>query len=253
MTGQQWQGIPIEDMGDKRLSPYLRYDARTSEVAKGIANVTKELPFEVEPIQSPKRVEHIIKGYTGTWGKIGLGAIDQMAGKSNYNPATVLEKMEYMDKLKDVPGINSVVASFFTDAERATTIREQYYDKKEMYDRSYADSVKNGMKPNIDTYENIIKVLAARRKGVNDDSQKEKIDGNIKDYQTKMQYEVMRKLYNKTETKIQDMKKVRDAMEKVGTDRAKARIKVIDSAILGLQKGMVDISRRVENNSQKRK
>jgi len=65
-----FKDAPIEGMADENKQAEDRYNTYTSEVAKGIGST-----FGV----SPKKVEHLIKGYTGTIGGYVLGASDIVA------------------------------------------------------------------------------------------------------------------------------------------------------------------------------
>ncbi|MBE0418567.1 hypothetical protein EI165_00335 [Pseudoalteromonas nigrifaciens] len=62
-----FKDAPIEGMADENKQAQDRYNAYTSETAKAIGSA-----FNV----SPKKVEHLIKGYTGTIGGYVLGASD---------------------------------------------------------------------------------------------------------------------------------------------------------------------------------
>uniref|UniRef100_UPI004048031B LPD38 domain-containing protein n=1 Tax=Rheinheimera sp. TaxID=1869214 RepID=UPI004048031B len=65
-----FQGKEIEGMADENRRPEDRYNAYTSEVAKQLGQL-----FNV----SPKKIEHLVKGYTGTIGGYMLGASDIVA------------------------------------------------------------------------------------------------------------------------------------------------------------------------------
>lgn len=250
-TGMQWQGLPIENMSDERVSPYLRYDSRTSEAAKGIAQITKGLPDwkTLDTIRSPKRIDHVIKGYTGTWGKVILGELDDLMGKSNYSPATVLEQVPYFSHLQNVPGVNSIAASFFVDAERSNTIREKYYDRKQMYERFHFNSVEQGIKPNIDAFTEVLQRLEAKKAATKDAS----LDATIASIKMRIWKESMYKAFNKVENDLGDMRKAKEKIEKAGGEKAKTLPRVIDSTMLGVQKGLLDYSRRIESEMEKQK
>ncbi|MGB1978660.1 MAG: LPD38 domain-containing protein, partial [Pseudoalteromonas tetraodonis] len=70
MNHSFFKGSPIEGMADQNKQAEDRYNAYTSDTAKAIAQ-----QFGV----SPKKVEHLIKGYTGTIGGYVLGASDIVA------------------------------------------------------------------------------------------------------------------------------------------------------------------------------
>ncbi len=70
---EQWAGQtffpggPIESRALQGLPPGQRYTARTSDTARLVGGA-----LDV----SPERIEHIVRGYTGTIGMYGLGAMD---------------------------------------------------------------------------------------------------------------------------------------------------------------------------------
>ncbi|WP_417623086.1 LPD38 domain-containing protein [Parasphingorhabdus sp.] len=70
MNKSFFKWAPIEGMADQNKQAEDRYSAYTSDTAKAIAQA-----FGV----SPKKVEHLIKGYTGTLGAYVLGASDIVA------------------------------------------------------------------------------------------------------------------------------------------------------------------------------
>ncbi|URQ87747.1 DEAD/DEAH box helicase family protein [Pseudoalteromonas sp. SCSIO 43088] len=70
MNKSFFKWAPIEGMADQNKQAEDRYNAYTSDTAKAIAQA-----FGV----SPKKVEHLIKGYTGTLGAYVLGASDIVA------------------------------------------------------------------------------------------------------------------------------------------------------------------------------
>lgn len=78
-------GRDIESMGDERKLPSARYDERTSafmrEVVGGLG------PLADATGLSPKKAEHILVGYTGTFGAWGLAAMDAAVREAAGDPA----------------------------------------------------------------------------------------------------------------------------------------------------------------------
>jgi hypothetical protein len=207
-TNTTWQGIPIENFGDEGVSPKYRYDDRTSEVAKGVSKLTNMLPVKIESIQSPKRIEHLIRGFTGTTGGVVLSAIDQMADKPNYKASELLNDLPYLKPLKDIPGVNNIVASFFVDAEKSSTVREDYYQGKDEATKGYNDLKRSGeITPN--TVEDV----------------------------------VMYKIYNKFDNAISKLNKVKDVLNEKGIREG---VKKIENAILQMQKDMLTIKSKLD-------
>jgi len=66
--------VPQSMLMDKR-SPYLQYDDKTSEPAKWFADLIKDAPIPdkiKEVIGSPKRLDYLVKSYSGVIGQLGL-------------------------------------------------------------------------------------------------------------------------------------------------------------------------------------
>lgn len=66
--------VPQGMLTDNR-SPYLQYDEKTSELAKWFANLVKDIPMPKtlkDIVGSPKRIDYLIKSYTGVIGQLGL-------------------------------------------------------------------------------------------------------------------------------------------------------------------------------------
>uniref|UniRef100_UPI00131A733D LPD38 domain-containing protein n=2 Tax=unclassified Pseudomonas TaxID=196821 RepID=UPI00131A733D len=67
-------GTPIESLADEGKLAEARYDSRTSEVAKAVGQLTGPTLG-----LSPKQLDYLVKGYTGTLGAYVLGASDLVA------------------------------------------------------------------------------------------------------------------------------------------------------------------------------
>jgi len=67
-------GTPIESLADEGKLPAARYDSRTSEVAKALGQLTGPTLG-----LSPKQLDYLVKGYTGTLGAYVLSASDLVA------------------------------------------------------------------------------------------------------------------------------------------------------------------------------
>lgn len=66
---------PIEDMSDEGKLPEARYDERTSAISRGLGQVTGPLLG-----LSPKQLDHLVMGYTGTLGGYVLAASSLVTG-----------------------------------------------------------------------------------------------------------------------------------------------------------------------------
>jgi len=211
MTNTRWQGIPIESFSDKMVSPKYRYDEYTSTVAKNISKITNKLPFRAEAIQSPKRLDHLIRGFTATTGNVILSAIDELAGKPNYKSSDLLNDLPYLKPIKDVPGVNVVISSFLLNASKSNTISNEYYEGRQKVTEAFNDLKRSGV-IDKDTVENVI----------------------------------LYKLYNKFDKTINDLKKIQDILEEKQTEKSRNEIRKIDNAILGIKKDMLEISKKID-------
>lgn len=77
MNRSMFTGAPIESLADQRREAVDRYGENTSDMARIIGQLTGLLPSLLE--LSPKQVEHLITGYSGTLGAYALGASDVLA------------------------------------------------------------------------------------------------------------------------------------------------------------------------------
>jgi hypothetical protein len=108
-----FSGRPIESFSDKYKRPEDRYSMYTSETAKQLA---KMLGI------SPKKIEHIVRGYAGTLGSYTLGAAD-LIGNS---VATLTGNGDF--KINEFDDI-SLVRAFVKNGEvGGTYYGEQFYD-----------------------------------------------------------------------------------------------------------------------------
>ncbi len=64
----------IENISDQRKSPRLRYDERTSTTMREIINAMGPIADDIG--LSPKKAEHLVTGYLGTFGAWGLAMTD---------------------------------------------------------------------------------------------------------------------------------------------------------------------------------
>lgn len=78
-------GRDIESMGDERKLPSARYDERTSAFMREL--VGRLGPLADATGLSPKKAEHILIGYTGTFGAWGLAAMDAAVREAAGDPA----------------------------------------------------------------------------------------------------------------------------------------------------------------------
>lgn len=108
-----FRGSPIEDMSDEGKLPEARYDERTSAIGYGIGQVTGKL-LDV----SPKQVDHLIKGYTGTLGGYVLSLSNVVA--EQFSDA---ERPAYT--AGDVPVVKVVYQG---DTVRSTRYQGEFYD-----------------------------------------------------------------------------------------------------------------------------
>lgn len=132
-TGKKWTGIPILNSKDETLSathPELQYNQYTSEVSKVIAGFAVNLPLVPEWMKSPKRLDQIITGYTGTIGSITLTSIDQLAGTK-----------------EGIPFFSGLSQGFVLDATENPRSIDDYYTYKSILESDYAAYLVTGEHP----------------------------------------------------------------------------------------------------------
>lgn len=129
-------GTPIVSESDQRLAetPELQYSANTSETARLIADALPD--FLPSPMRSPKRIEALVQGYTGTLGTYALAAADAAS-------RVILDEGEKPGRRGafDRP----VVRSFVREGPEFTKWTERYYEL-----RNKAESIQAGIKRAID-------------------------------------------------------------------------------------------------------
>ena len=106
-------------MGDNR-SPYLQSDERSTEISKWFANKVKDLPIIPDALKSPKKLDYLVRSYSGVLGQMGQPAntksLDklnplqkalkpiarQFTADSQYNNKSINDFYDNMDKLKRI-------------------------------------------------------------------------------------------------------------------------------------------------------
>jgi len=86
---------PIEGMGDRNKLPSARYNDYTSETMRQISSM---LPESLGA--SPKRLEHLMRGYLGSLGMYALGASDMVVRGMADMPSRPAMRMDRMPVLK---------------------------------------------------------------------------------------------------------------------------------------------------------
>lgn len=117
-----FMGTPIEDMADEGKLPEARYDERTSVLSRAAGQVTGPLLGI-----SPKQLDHLVKGYTGTMGAYALAMGDLVAG------AMTAGEMP-SSRIGDLP-IAKVL--YRGDEPRSTRYQAEFYDMMQEADQLY--------------------------------------------------------------------------------------------------------------------
>ncbi|WP_413734257.1 LPD38 domain-containing protein [Shewanella sp. BJSY2023SW005] len=114
-----FKGSPIEGMADQNRQPGDRYNANTSDVARELGQALNV---------SPKKIEHLIVGYTGTLGGYVLGAADILA-----------RQMLGREKAETPISRYPVIKAFYGgDAPKGNTkFQQEFYDALEAAQQAY--------------------------------------------------------------------------------------------------------------------
>ena len=121
MNRNTFLDMPIEGVGDRGKLPEARYDYRTSDTARAIGQGVG---------LSPKKIEHLLQGYTGTIGTYALGVSDMIMRRTMDYPAPPASEPE------DWP----VVSAFYrgTGPAKGSKWQTDFYDLFQEVDQVYA-------------------------------------------------------------------------------------------------------------------
>jgi hypothetical protein len=114
-----FRGRPIENMADEGLSPHARFDARTSDTMRVLANAAPSVTDWAG--LSPKKLEFLINGYFGTVGMYAMGVSDAMVRSIEGRPARPAWRMD------DIPVIRAFYAE---DPPKATVFESDIYQMR---------------------------------------------------------------------------------------------------------------------------
>lgn len=108
-----FRDAPIEDMSDEGKLPEARYDERTSAIGKALGQVTGPTIGI-----SPKQIDHLVQGYTGTLGGYVLGMSSLIA-------AGLTEGDSPAWRAEDLPVAKVMYQG---DAPRSSKYQAEFYD-----------------------------------------------------------------------------------------------------------------------------
>lgn len=119
---------PIEGMADESKRPHARYDARTSDTMRVLANVA---PGGSDWMNlSPKKLEHLVYGYFGAVGMYALSVSDAAVRAAEGKPARPAMRVD------DLP----VVRRFYqVDPARATVFESDIYEMRQEIEKIVAE------------------------------------------------------------------------------------------------------------------
>lgn len=89
-----FRGRTIDNMSDLGNLPGSRKSNYTSEIAKGMGGIFESMGITGD-MASPKRIDHIIKGYTGSMGISFLSAIDGIVHMASGNTMPAMNQRDY--------------------------------------------------------------------------------------------------------------------------------------------------------------
>ena len=154
-----FRGSPIDTMADQNLPAGMRYDERTSAVAKtvgGAANI------------SPKKIDYAVNGYLGTMGSGFLSGIDSVLSGVGVIPKKAGGIFGDAYGIADTIASASGITRFVRDADRAQSrfVRDFYELKKEadQANRAYKKLIEEGRREEALEYKAENKYPIAARK-----------------------------------------------------------------------------------------
>lgn len=107
-----FKGGPIENMADSNLIAGARYNDQTSLLMREIGEATN---------LSPKMLDHIIQGYTGSLGAYVMGATNILMRGMQDNGETASMRLDEM------PVIKSLLRGYGDDPTKSTQFSEDFY------------------------------------------------------------------------------------------------------------------------------
>lgn len=114
---------PIIPMGLEGLLPEYQYTEYTSETAKVIGGLIRQISGEYSGVSSPARIDSVINNWTGTLGRTLVTVLDKALIKSGI----VDDPMKPEETLSDMPIIRAfVVRNPTSGSEYITTFYEKY-------------------------------------------------------------------------------------------------------------------------------
>lgn len=132
-AGKSWFfDRPIVPRSKEELSPVFQFSGHTSETSKLVARGMDKIPG-LKEVASPSKIENLIYGYTGGFGRTALGATDKMLktfGAVKIPPEPTMT-------LSDIPGIRAFAVRFPSANTRNI---EQFYKKYSDLNRKYEDT-----------------------------------------------------------------------------------------------------------------
>jgi hypothetical protein len=137
MANKNFIGAPIVPRREEGFLPVDQAGPYTSGVAKGVARLADKVGAEDTFAGSPRKLDHIIQGYTGSLGKYATQGIDMATDavgltSSIPKPSTGLE---------DNPGFKAFVGAPFGSS---TDSIDKFYDKLDKLDRASKEAEKRG-------------------------------------------------------------------------------------------------------------
>jgi hypothetical protein len=144
-------GRPIENMSDEGKLASARYNEYTSETMRTLSSVLPEALGA-----SPKRLEHLMHGYTGAMGMYILGASDSLVRVMSGMPESPSMRMDRLPVLKafyqEKPAMHTVYGTQFYDMLRKTEQIQRTinaYKKEGQFEKARELQVENADKLSV--------------------------------------------------------------------------------------------------------
>lgn len=135
-------GRAIDSISDRNLYPSERYTVYTSEAAKALSSViAKELNI------SPKKIDHVLKGYFGGLGQYATQTADWLMDIFGISDADILPAKKLHEKLPVLKGFT------VTPYSGSTKSVDDLYDKLNDMEMEYATQKHKGIVTELSEYE----------------------------------------------------------------------------------------------------
>ena len=176
-TNKNWNGAAILNYSDQNVKAYAQRDQNSSLVATTIADIFKDTPL-LEDYVSPKKIDHLVKGYLGSYGDMWYRMPDKIVDFIRWGVGVAEAGGMTDEQIKQVassviqPWVQESYASY---PQHRTDFNEIYYDLQELRRTNKSMDVENKavdrMYQKLNDFDKKLEPLDKKRKAIISDSE----------------------------------------------------------------------------------